>query len=291
LILYVKDGENNVKQFTKQLSYTILALCQDEVTALRVALHHDVDLQELVTTPLMLNVLTLAYRGTPLHEIALPETLPARRRQIFATYVQRMLNRQRKRTRATPEQTVHWLTYLARQMREHNQTIFYLEQLQPDWLTPQDRHTYAWSAVRLPDTLLGMLVSLSLFIFMATLLYRAFNLNPLLLIVLGVLGGLLGALLRGGALGRASRSREQVPRQGDHNNIRQERAGMHFAHNIPGFHVYLVAKRAGMLPLRCVRFFDEASDCILLQKVGGGYSFIHRLLLDYFVEREMETSS
>jgi len=31
-----------------------------------------------------------------------------------------------------------------------------------------------------------------------------------------------------------------------------------------------------------VRFFDEATGNVLLQKVGGGYRFIHRLLLDYF---------
>ena len=32
------------------------------------------------------------------------------------------------------------------------------------------------------------------------------------------------------------------------------------------------------------RFLDHAADLIFLQKVGGGYRFIHRLLLEHFAE-------
>jgi hypothetical protein len=40
--------------------------------------------------------------------------------------------------------------------------------------------------------------------------------------------------------------------------------------------------RAGAVPWRYVPFLDYAAECILLRKVGGGYIFIHRLLLEYF---------
>jgi len=40
--------------------------------------------------------------------------------------------------------------------------------------------------------------------------------------------------------------------------------------------------RAGYIPWQFARFLDYASECILLRKVGGGYIFMHRLLLDYF---------
>jgi hypothetical protein len=33
-----------------------------------------------------------------------------------------------------------------------------------------------------------------------------------------------------------------------------------------------------------VRFLDEATDRLFLRKVGGGYVFVHRLLLDYFAD-------
>lgn len=41
-------------------------------------------------------------------------------------------------------------------------------------------------------------------------------------------------------------------------------------------------RRAGLLPPQPVHFLDYAADHVLLQRVGGGYRFIHRLLQDYF---------
>jgi len=38
----------------------------------------------------------------------------------------------------------------------------------------------------------------------------------------------------------------------------------------------------GSLPRRLVPFLDHAAERIFLRKVGGGYIFIHRMLLDYF---------
>ena len=42
---------------------------------------------------------------------------------------------------------------------------------------------------------------------------------------------------------------------------------------------------AGVAPWRYVEFLDHAARLILLRKVGGGYIFVHRLLLDYFAAR------
>jgi hypothetical protein len=36
------------------------------------------------------------------------------------------------------------------------------------------------------------------------------------------------------------------------------------------------------IPWRYSRFLDYAAERILLRKVGGGYIFVHRLLLEYF---------
>jgi hypothetical protein len=43
-------------------------------------------------------------------------------------------------------------------------------------------------------------------------------------------------------------------------------------------------------PWRYVEFLDEATDRLLLRKVGGGYVFVHRLLLDYFADLPNETT-
>lgn len=45
----------------------------------------------------------------------------------------------------------------------------------------------------------------------------------------------------------------------------------------------LLAMR-GALPLRLIEFLDFATERVLLQRVGGGYVFIHRLLAEYFAE-------
>jgi len=40
--------------------------------------------------------------------------------------------------------------------------------------------------------------------------------------------------------------------------------------------------RLGCIPWKYVRFLEEVIGHILLQRVGGGYRFIHPLFLDYF---------
>jgi DNA polymerase III delta prime subunit len=40
--------------------------------------------------------------------------------------------------------------------------------------------------------------------------------------------------------------------------------------------------RSGAMPWHYIRFLEEATERILLQRVGGGYRFIHPLFLDYF---------
>jgi hypothetical protein len=42
----------------------------------------------------------------------------------------------------------------------------------------------------------------------------------------------------------------------------------------------------GYAPLNYVRFLDYAAERVLLRKVGGGYIFVHRMLLEYFASLE-----
>jgi hypothetical protein len=46
----------------------------------------------------------------------------------------------------------------------------------------------------------------------------------------------------------------------------------------------LLLVRNKAAPWKYVSFLDEATDRLLLRKVGGGYVFMHRLLLDYFAD-------
>ena len=49
---------------------------------------------------------------------------------------------------------------------------------------------------------------------------------------------------------------------------------------------WVVRSRVG--PWNYVGFLDYAAERILLRKVGGGYMFIHRMLLEWFAARYVE---
>jgi hypothetical protein len=46
----------------------------------------------------------------------------------------------------------------------------------------------------------------------------------------------------------------------------------------------LILWRDGYTPCNFIKFLDHCARLVLLKKVGGGYIFIHRMLLDYFAE-------
>ena len=48
--------------------------------------------------------------------------------------------------------------------------------------------------------------------------------------------------------------------------------------------------RSGSIPWNYVKFLDYAAERILLRKVGGGYIFIHGMLLEYFAARYGESA-
>jgi hypothetical protein len=49
--------------------------------------------------------------------------------------------------------------------------------------------------------------------------------------------------------------------------------------------------RSGIFPWLAIPFLEDATTRILLRRVGRGYSFAHRLLLDYFADAYAKTSS
>ena len=46
--------------------------------------------------------------------------------------------------------------------------------------------------------------------------------------------------------------------------------------------------REGAMPLNYVRFLEYATERIFLRRVGGGYSFVHRLVQEHFAKHEQE---
>ena len=107
------------------------------LAGLRTVLQDDNRLWKLLTTPLMLSITALAYKGRSADAIPSSGTVDEHRTHLFAAYTDAMFHRRAKSTRYTRQQTEHWLTWLARAMNGHNQSIFYLEWMQPNWLPIQ----------------------------------------------------------------------------------------------------------------------------------------------------------
>jgi GTPase SAR1 family protein len=124
-----------VQPLTDQQIDEYLSEVGEELEALRPALQTDSMLRELATTPLMLSILTLTYHGKSLESISATSSSDTQRRQVFDAYTQRMLRRRGTTTAYTPQQTVRWLAWLAQQLIRHDQTTFYMEWIQPSWLS------------------------------------------------------------------------------------------------------------------------------------------------------------
>jgi hypothetical protein len=108
-----------------------------KLAALREAVNADPVLQELAQTPLMLSVMSLAYQGVATGELTTRqgESPEERRKQIFGLYVERMFRRKGRIPHAFPkEKTIARLSWLAGKMREHSESVFLVEGLQPSWL-------------------------------------------------------------------------------------------------------------------------------------------------------------
>jgi hypothetical protein len=113
------------------------------LAGLRAAIHSDATLRELAQSPLMLSIMTLAYYRMPADIAVSLGEQGMSRQHLFDVYVERMA-RYRDGEKIYPLfWTNHWLSWLARQMSQSNQTIFFLERLQPAWLLRSQRRRYA----------------------------------------------------------------------------------------------------------------------------------------------------
>ena len=362
-----------------------------ELAGLRTTLKGDSELCELAQTPLMLSIMTLAYRGISVDELQPLETIDARRKHIFDNYVERMFKPRTQRTlpdypetdsthdrkqddkRFSEEKTIHWLSWLARRMSEHGQTVFLIERMQSDWLPTQRQQwimVVGVAAIILLSFvpvfvqfvgLFGLLFVLCLGIVIWPLEYRddlrpvetlhfswsamrtsatADGLSIWLFAALcaGLVGWRSGGLVFGlsaalcvwlvfwlpSGLVKGKIVTRTFPNEGIRRSARNALLGGLFVGLVGGLafglflglsfgclfglavfglvgglvnggraciqHLVLriMLWRNGSAPLNYVRFLDYTAGHIFLRKVGGGYIFVHRLLLEYFASLEPE---
>lgn len=108
-----------------------------EHRALDGALRNHNALLDLARSPLMLSILKLNYQDSSGDSSvsALTGSAEAARRRLFDSYIDRMFRRKGENGPWSREQTMTWIGWLARRMQGRRQSLFLIEELQPDWLT------------------------------------------------------------------------------------------------------------------------------------------------------------
>lgn len=125
-----------------------LATSDPQLGGLRTLVHSDQTLRELARSPLMLNLMVNAYRGIRPQDLPQMPLLEDRRQQLFATYVQQMLKYRSRNAHFTPEQILHWLSWLAKRMISVSQTMFLIEDMQPSYLHNRGQRQIYWISVK-----------------------------------------------------------------------------------------------------------------------------------------------
>jgi hypothetical protein len=351
------------------------------------ALRQNKVLQELLTTPLMVQIMLLAYQGKSPKDLLRRGSPEEQQHYLFESYTQHMLSYRAIQGKSMPAKTLPWLSWLAQRMAQHGQSDFYLERLDVSWLPIKHPLVYQLVTCSFVGLLVGLLIGLLdglvfgisggllvglVFGLLFGLFWAATNQNKLVETItwswkygqvlvsglvfglaaalsigllfglrigllggldIGLLGGLLIGLVFGISGGQLDEHARAIPSKGiqrsGQNGLRVGlRGGLLIGllsgllsgllyGLVDGLRIGLLAgldigllgalifgllfglrlggvvyinhyilrfllSRLGNLPWDYEQFLDEAAECILLQKVGGGYRFIHQEFLKYF---------
>ena len=137
------EYENNRTKLRLNNAVYLLPLADDQIrqylfdvesAALWQVIRGDQLTMELARSPLMLRMLTIAHEDT---SSDLWQRLPSaseRQAHLFDVYVRRVLSNGATAHPFSKTQTVHWLAWLAKAMKEHSEPELLIEHLQPAWL-------------------------------------------------------------------------------------------------------------------------------------------------------------
>jgi hypothetical protein len=134
----------------------------------RTLLKDDPSLEDLLSTPLMLAVMTLTYKNRSVASLRKKETIEERRRTIWNEYIDQMLSRRISVTEEQRKSIKSHLLWLAKVLKDERTAVFYIEELQP---TSLDKR---WAALYISvlSIISGVFAMLSSYIF-TMLMYLA----------------------------------------------------------------------------------------------------------------------
>lgn len=302
-----------------------------DLTGLRSLIQKDTVLQDLAKSPLMLNIMVLAYEGITIEDFLKTEVVEEQRKRLFDAYIERMLDRPTQgkvEQHYSGSQTKYWLGWLAQSMVQQSQTVFLIEGMQPTWLRSKGKKIFCILGIFFMSWLIswpigGLISSLS------------FGGSDGLMdgLILGLGFGLIHGLCCG--LLSVSSTKEEIREiKGNLKWYWQEATNgrrrlvlssivgvglffllysssifeliihliilLSYVLNIglidgggkiciQHFTLRLILYFNGYIPWNYARFLDYATEHIFLRKFGGGYIFIHRLLLEHFAQMKLES--
>lgn len=172
-------------------------------------LREDPAFQRLVTTPLMLNIITLAYQNKSPEALLRLHSSSAQYSQILNTFVEQMLLRHVNTSRYSSEISIRQLSYLAIQMQRAGEKVLYIEHIQPQWIgNNRWEQLYRSIAVKLPGAFIGALTG----ILSNILLFHAGSIGSVY--IDAVYGTVMGYLFSGKVTSHASYRQDQPAHSG-----------------------------------------------------------------------------
>lgn len=240
----------------------------------------DDQLLKMMSSPLMLNITTLAYHENEIGDLLQEGTVGDRRRRILETYVSRMFARKGEHPDFDEGKSRKWLSEIAHRMKINNDT--YILEHRGWLLSPFAKfltHDTTWAIICL-------ISGFGLFKFIE-LNNKRTELT--------------------GKLGWYHRIRRKFFDTKESNYIRAKNTMRDFMRYNPkkgvvflGFTSiivltfgWLTAQMAvrkilqlnGVIPWRRGAFFDYATERILLRRVGSNYVFVHKIIMEYFADK------
>ena len=185
-----------IQPLTSQQVAEYLLTTGVDVARIFQALHQDEELQDFAQTPLILSILVLSYRDATDNELRVLAEAKDFRSRLFDTYIAQMFKRRGFDEHFPSVKSKAWLSWLARRMLGRQQTIFFVEDIQPNWLS-WHRRIY----IRLISALIiggiGWLISGLFFKFYWFLIWGFWK--EFFIFVAGYIGSVIGILIGGKA--------------------------------------------------------------------------------------------
>lgn len=197
------EGAIEVQPLTQEQIAEFFNRFGDEMVGIKQALEKDNALHEMAETPLFLSIMLIAYRNKRDEEILRLGDEKTRHKNLFNTYIKLMLGRtQSYKFHHKQHNYIRWISWIAFQSINQNQTIFIFDDLNTSILDNEKRSTFKFSL---------LFSSIAIFTIIGILIL-AISLpenNSVLTIVLGLVIG----ITIGGSMAGASVAVRDVEKQ------------------------------------------------------------------------------